>query len=517
MSSAPYYFTIILRDIAKKWCFDGILLIHYLDDFLIVSRTRELSQEHMCRVRDDLVALGFLIEMDKSVTTPCQVLDFLGYTVSTAGKPSFSVPAERMSKLMGTLREVQAAGTGWVKVRRVASLAGQLMSMSLALSPARLFTRGLYDVVKPVARGDMPGGWNAKVRLTADALSEVAFWIGGLPKWNGQLMFRDPGGVVIETTSDASGIHGWGGWVFAPQVESHVPWEVNTVRTFDAQGRWRLLEAQEHINLQELRAQLFTLLALRSKIPRGSRIRPRLDNTTAIAYINNGGGRVPLLTKVVKTIWWLVLEMGWHLEEAVHIPGRLNILADRLSRVFASCDWMLHPEVFAALDDVWGPHTYDRMATRVNRQNGLPFDSFLFDPEATGVDTFLQSWLGHNNWVNGDFHQIARLIALMRAQQVCGTVIAPRWARSWWNELVDSCIAWRELPNRPDLFLPGDRNSTRPGGMCPWRVFAFASIFGRQRPAGARRGGTCRGSRSACEAVGVAALPEQLQAVLRVP
>ena len=473
LTSAPYYFTMILRDVAKRWRFDGIVLVHYLDDFLLVSRSRELSYEHTRRVHGDLVALGFVVEMTKSILEPCQVLDFLGYTVSTVGKPSFCVPTERVAKLMCTLREVQAAGTGRIKVRRVASLAGQIMSMSLALSPARLFTRGLYSVVKPVTRGESPGGWNALVRLTADALEEVSFWISGLPRWNGQLMFRDPGGVVVHTTSDASGIHGWGGWVFAPQVESHVPLEVDTVRTFDAQGRWRLLEAQEHINLQELRAQLLTLLALRSKIPRGSRVRPRMDNTTAIAYINNGGGRIPLLTKVVKNIWWLALEMGWHLEEATHIPGHQNRLADHLSRVFASCDWMLHPEVFTELDAMWGPHTYDRMATRVNRQNSLPYDSFLFDPEASGVDTFLQLWQGHNNWVNGDFHQIARLLAHMRAQGVCGTFIAPRWARSWWNVLVQECVAWRELSNRPDLFLPGDRNSTRPGGVCPWRVFAF--------------------------------------------
>ena len=234
-----------------------------------------------------------------------------------------------------------------------------------------------------------------------------------------------------------------------------------------------MLEADEHINLQGLRAQLLTLLALRSKIPRGSRVRPRMDNTTAIAYLNNGGGRVPLLTRVVKSIWWLALEMGWTIEEAVHIPGRLNVLADRLSREFASCDWMLHPDVFTELDEMWGPHTYDRMATRVNRQNHLPFDSLLFDPEATGVDTFLQLWQGHNNWINGDFHLIARLLALMRAQGVCGTFIAPRWPRTWWSELVETCVAWRELPNRPDLFLPGDRNSARPGGVCPCRVFAF--------------------------------------------
>ena len=67
------------------------------------------------------------------------------------------------------------------------------MSISLALSPARLFTHGLYDVVKPVSRGDMPSGWNAKVLPTADTLGEGAFWIGGIPLWNGQLLFRDPG------------------------------------------------------------------------------------------------------------------------------------------------------------------------------------------------------------------------------------------------------------------------------------------------------------------------------------
>ena len=483
LTSAPYYFTMILRDLAKRWRFDGIMLIHYLDDFLIVAKSKSECRRQMQRVRDDLEALGFVLNLDKSVLEPCQVLDFLGYTVSTVGKPLFQVPAERVAKLMSTLREVRQAGTGWIRVRRVASLAGQLMSMSLALAPARLFTRGLYGVVQPVSRGDQPGGWRAKVRLTVEALSEVAFWLGGLPSWNGQLMFRDPGGVVVDTTSDASHIHGWGGWIFAPQVETHVPREIGTVRTFDAQGRWRELEADEHINLQELRGQLLTLQALRTKIPRGSRVRPRLDNTTAIAYINNSGGRIPLLTAVVKAIWWLALENGWQLEPAVHIPGVRNVHADYLSRVFASCDWMLHPEVFAALDALWGPHTYDRMATRVNRQNGLPFDSFLFDPEATGTDTFLQLWRGHNNWINGDFHQMSRLIAHMRAQGACATCIAPRWARPWWKELVDECVAWRELPQRPDLFLPGDRNSARPGGKCPWRVFAFRLDFRQERVA----------------------------------
>ena len=57
-----------------------------------------------------------------------------------------------------------------------------------------------------------------------------------------------------------------------------------------------MLEAEEHINLKELRGFYNTVQALVPVIPRGVRIRPRLDNTCAILYLNNGGGHIPLLT-----------------------------------------------------------------------------------------------------------------------------------------------------------------------------------------------------------------------------
>ena len=37
LSPAPYIFTMILRDIARKWRFDGIILVHYLDDFCLFA------------------------------------------------------------------------------------------------------------------------------------------------------------------------------------------------------------------------------------------------------------------------------------------------------------------------------------------------------------------------------------------------------------------------------------------------------------------------------------------------
>ena len=486
LSPAPYIFTMILRDVAKKWRFDGINLIHYIDDIAIFAKSCLLCAQQFARVRKDLEDLGFVINMEKSVLEPTQEIEFLGYEVNTRDIPTFKVPAARAAKLVETLVALRDQGGGEVPVRLVASAAGQILSMSLALAPARLYTRGMYHVINTTHRHDMPGGWNARVQLSTTARAEVEFWLSGLQRWNGCAILRSAGVRIIDIVSDASHLHGWGGWAAAPVVVTRQALETGTVRTFDAQGRWSVLEREEHINLQELRAFLYTAQALKQVLPRGARIRPRLDNMTAVTYLNNGGGRVPLLTEVVKRVWLLVIEQGWVLETAVHIRGVDNVRADRLSRVFASCDWKLHPRVFAELDVLWGPHTHDRCASRLNRQNNLPFDSLYYEPGAAGVDTFTQEWVG-NNWVNGDFSQLSQLLAWCREQRACATFIAPRWPRPWWRELCDECVDWRVLPRRHDLFLPGNHSNARGVGCPNWETYAFRLDYRQEHAAERRR------------------------------
>ena len=483
LSPAPYIFTMILRDVAKRWRFDGIFLIHYLDDFGVFAPTRELCLQQLTRIFKDLVALGFVVNLGKSVLDPVQLMEFLGYEVNTTNVPTFTVPPSRIAKLVADLHILWNAPSGRVRVRKVASVAGQLLSMSLALGPARLYTRALYRVVDSLNRIDLPGGWGATVTLSAAALSEVDFWIRGFDSWNGLPIFREAGVRVLDIWSDASHIHGWGGWAAIPVHVLSRTLSSDLVRTYDAQGRWTVLEAEDHINLQELRAFLFTAQSLAPVVPRGARIRPRLDNTVAISYLNNGGGRIPLLTEVVKQIWLLFVSNGWVLEPAVHIPGAQNVRADRLSRVFDKCDWKLNPREFAKLDALWGPHEHDRCASRVNRQNNLPFDSLYYEPGASGVDTFTQWWRETNNWVNGDFSQLGRLLALCRNQRACATFVVPRWARSWWIEFCNECVDWRELRRAHDLFLPGNHGNARAVGFTPWNMFAFRMDYRQESSA----------------------------------
>ena len=65
---------------------------------------------------------------------------------------------------------------------------------------------------------------------------------------------------------------------------------------------------------------------------------------------------------------------------AAHIPGILNVNADRESRFHLdSSDWKLCPAVFQALQNRWGPVDIDLFASRLTNQ--LPrFVSWKPDP-----------------------------------------------------------------------------------------------------------------------------------------
>jgi hypothetical protein len=66
-------------------------------------------------------------------------------------------------------------------------------------------------------------------------------------------------------------------------------------------GRWTQKETEQHINILEMRAALFALKALCYNV-KSKHIRIKIDNPTAVTYINNmgGGGEVATPFHVMK-------------------------------------------------------------------------------------------------------------------------------------------------------------------------------------------------------------------------
>ena len=96
------------------------------------------------------------------------------------------------------------------------------------------------------------------------------------------------------------------------------------------------------------------------------------------------------------TLLWRIL--SWCTRQQVtlrarHIPGRLNVIADKLSRLGQTIqtEWSLHPEVLQAVCSRWHQPQVELFATRFH--NKLPqFVSPVPDPQAWAVDALSLSW-----------------------------------------------------------------------------------------------------------------------------
>ena len=61
----------------------GIRLIFFLDDMLIMARTRDIALQHASTALDLLKGLGFMINSMKSVLLPSTKMEFLGFVVDS--------------------------------------------------------------------------------------------------------------------------------------------------------------------------------------------------------------------------------------------------------------------------------------------------------------------------------------------------------------------------------------------------------------------------------------------------
>ena len=117
------------------------------------------------------------------------------------------------------------------------------------------------------------------------------------------------------------------------------------------------------------------------------------DNTTVVSYINKEGG---MRSGRLCALLWRILTWCTRKQvtlKARHIPGRLNVVADKLSRLGQTIqtEWSLLPEVCQAICSRWHRPQIDLIATRFN--NKLPlFVSPVPDPLATAVDALSLPW-----------------------------------------------------------------------------------------------------------------------------
>ena len=116
----------------KRWRGRGIRNIIYIDDGICAAPTVEECIANRDIVIQDLAKAGFVLNTKKSCLDPVQYGRWLGFMLDLKGG-SFQVPNDRVLKLNSAIAAIPESGR--VRVHSLASIAGQIISIGLAVGP----------------------------------------------------------------------------------------------------------------------------------------------------------------------------------------------------------------------------------------------------------------------------------------------------------------------------------------------------------------------------------------------
>ena len=347
LSTAPMEFTVVAKEVKLMALQRGIRIHQYLDDWLVRATSHHTCLQHTQTLVALSLELGWLVNKEKSELDPKQVFNFIGYQFDLREGKVRPTP-ELWQTLTNKILSILSGPV--CLVQQFMSLIGLLTATEKQVHLGRLHMRPFHWHLKNNWR--VPESLEKVIPVPRSLHPHLRWWMEESNVLPGQPLH--PLKHALQIFTDASK-EGWG---------AHL-----NERT--ARGTWSLPESNLHINHLELKA-LFLALKEFQDLCSNNIVLVATDNTTVVAYINKEGG---MKSGSLCALLWRILSWCTRKQvtlRACHIPGRLNMIADNLSRLGQTIqtEWSLHPEVFQAICSRWHQPQVDLFATRFN--NKLP-------------------------------------------------------------------------------------------------------------------------------------------------
>ena len=278
----------------------------YLDDFLLIERTKE----RCILARDTLIALlrllGFDIAWDK-VEGPSQSLVFLGVQIDTV-HDLLVLPEYKLSDFELLIDSMLSASR--ITFKSLQALAGKLNWASSVVRGGRVYLRRILDLMKPLKQA------RHKVRVSQGMKQDLLWWKQFLRTFNGKCTLDYTGEchvVYVDACEVGGACYFKGDWAY-------VNWREDYPQLMNA-----------HINVKE--GMMILAAALRwGQWWKNSKVICRVDNMTAVSAVNKGSSNSKGLMQVLRPLFWLSVCQNFHVV-CYYLPGVNNVLADALSRL----------------------------------------------------------------------------------------------------------------------------------------------------------------------------------------
>lgn len=201
-----------------------------------------------------------------------------------------------------------------------------------------------------------------------------------------------------------------------------------------------------HINYLELKAALMGLKCFCREL-QNKEILLRIDNMTAISYINRMGGvQFVHLNEITRKIWQWCEDRRLFIF-ASYIKSKDNVEADEESRrINIDTEWELSSIVFDSIVEAFGVFDIDLFATQLNAKCPR-YVSWKRDPCAYNIDAFTLDWSEFYFYSFPPFSLILKCLRKIINDKATGVLVVPHWPSQPWFPLL------RELSVSPPLYF----------------------------------------------------------------
>lgn len=426
LNIAPYIFTKLMKPVLGKLRNKGITCTLYLDDFLIIAESATKCSADTHFTLDLLNSLGFIINYTKSQLTPSNICTYLGFQYNTLNM-TLSLPVKKKESILNNLDLFLSKKQ--CSVRELAQLIGRLIAACPATQYGWLYTKNL-EKIKCQALKQLKT-YSGKLKIPNSIIPDLEWWQSKLPTATSPIKLNSYELIIY---SDASRT-GWGA--------SH--------NNTNIHGFWKPNQKQEHINYLELLAAFYALKSFTKNIVNAS-ILQKIDNTTAIAFINRmGGTKYKKLNDLTRDIWQYCEGKGLKIH-ASYINTKKNIQADFESRYSnVDTEYQLGNEYFFQIALQFGQPEIDLFASNSNNKC-KSYVSWKPDPGCVTVDSFTICWRGVFFYAFPPFCLINKVVDKIIIDKAEGILVVPLWISQPWYPV------FKKLLIKKPLIFPPEKN-----------------------------------------------------------
>ncbi|CAN2391224.1 hypothetical protein PRIEUP_LOCUS1263 [Pristimantis euphronides] len=441
ISSAPRIFTKLVAEIVAHLRVQNVVIVPYLDDFLLAADTEKELEQHLQMVLALLGKLGWLINYQKSSLLPGTKKIFLGILLDSVQQRSF-LPQKKRKKIIGAAQKFQKKK--FCTIREAMKMLGLLTSCISSVPWGQFHTRHQSWMLTTWDRKQT--SLDSRALIPEGVKNSLIWWtkitnLGKGVPWN-----LNPQVVI---TTDASHL-GWGAHVQKRYI----------------QGRWPPHIQRRSSNFRELRA-VWEALKASKPILTGTHVKVLSDNMTAVALLRHQGAtKHPALQALALKIF-IWAEKVVQSISAIHLRGSETQEADFLSRnKIDPGEWSLKQQVFNSLVDRWGKPEVDLFATGKNTKVETFFSlNPLVGPRR--VDALSQPWNMELGYAFPPIPLIPAVLKKIQREPTRLILVVPFWPKRSWFPMLGR-LALEDpvmLPLEEDLLNQGPLIHTNPEGL----------------------------------------------------